>query len=250
MFLVVGFLLVIGFLEEILHLDLHLGLHLDVAHLVDIREGEVTCPIQTLIRLANITLHQGTIALDIYQQVSHLDLFVTALKDGSLHHADWHFATTILLSNLSRALLVDIDTEARLQSDVADFRHLQDLAETEGTRQGIARDIMRVIIMRKIKIQTSCSRTKYSLELLTAVRDMDIAFESDIAEGAELIHHQLLYGKLVDYLLFHRALGSQLINVEEDVEVFLLLEVLYTAHGFECQPFVGRMHLDILEEEG
>ena len=109
---------------------------------------------------------------------------------------------------------------------------------------------MRVIIMRKIKIQTSCSRTKYSLELLTAVRDMDIAFESDIAEGAELIHHQLLYGKLVDYLLFHRALGSQLINVEEDVEVFLLLEVLYTAHGFECQPFVGRMHLDILEEEG
>ena len=38
--------------------------------------------------------------------------------------------------------------------------------------------------------------------------------------------------------------------MEEDVEVFLLLEVLYTAHGFECQPFVGRMHLDIPEEEG
>ena len=109
---------------------------------------------------------------------------------------------------------------------------------------------MRVIIMRKIKIQTSCSRTKYSLELLTAVRDMDIAFESDIAEGAELVHHQLLHGKLVDNLLFHRTLGSQLINVEEDVEVFLLLEVLYTAHGFECQPLVGGMHLDILEEEG
>ena len=104
--------------------------------------------------------------------------------------------------------------------------------------------------MGEIEDQASRSRTEHTLELLTAVWDMDIAFESDIAEGAELIHHQLLYGKLVDYLLFHRALGSQLINVEEDVEVFLLLEVLYTAHGFECQPFVGRMHLDILEEEG
>ena len=109
---------------------------------------------------------------------------------------------------------------------------------------------MRVIIMRKIKIQTSCSRTKYSLELLTAVRDMDIAFESDIAEGAELVHHQLLHGKLVDNLLFHRTLGREFLDVEVDIEVFLLLEVVDTALGLDGQPLVGGMHLDIPEEEG
>ena len=104
--------------------------------------------------------------------------------------------------------------------------------------------------MGEIEVQASRSRTEHTLELLAPVWDMDGAFEGDIAEGAELVHHQLLHGKLVDNLLFHRTLGREFLDVEVDIEVFLLLEVVDTAHGLDGQPLVGGMHLDIPEEEG
>ena len=104
--------------------------------------------------------------------------------------------------------------------------------------------------MGEIEVQASRSRTEHTLELLAAVWDMDGAFEGDIAEGAELVHHQLLHGKLVDNLLFHRTLGREFLDVEVDIEVFLLLEVVDTALGLDGQPLVGGMHLDIPEEEG
>ena len=115
-------------IDDVLHLDLHLRLHLEGTHLVDIGDREVASPVKTLILLTDMSFYLSAIALDISKEFLDLNALLTGMMNDGVDITDRHFPT-IFLTHLKRPLLIDIDLEISLQRHIADILHLQHLTQ-------------------------------------------------------------------------------------------------------------------------
>ena len=128
-----GFLcLILGFLlgdlllgpEEVAQLELHLGLHLEVAHLIDIGKGEGAIPVHHLLGVTDRAFGQGAVAGKLDLHVLQTEAAIACLIDGGLDLADGELTAAVLLTDHGGAGLVDVDGEVGLGAYIVEFGHL------------------------------------------------------------------------------------------------------------------------------